>query len=117
MRQAVRVFRSQSVCARRCARGSVWAGEMQGKHIIYLDAGSGARKPITTEMISTVSSHIEIPLFVGGGITTPEKVYENCIAGANIVVVGNAIERDPLLIKDMAQAARSAASSSHKKLV
>jgi putative glycerol-1-phosphate prenyltransferase len=96
---------------------TAWAGEMQGKHIIYLDAGSGARKPITTEMISTVSSHIEIPLFVGGGITTPEKVYENCIAGANIVVVGNAIERDPLLIKDMAQAARSAASSAHKKLV
>ncbi len=40
-----------------------------------------------------VSSHIEIPLFVGGGILTPEKVYANCKAGANIIVVGNAIER------------------------
>ncbi len=85
---------------------TAWAGELQGKHVIYMDAGSGARRPVTSEMISKVSSHIEIPLFVGGGILTPDKVYENCKAGANIVVVGNAIERDPLLIRDMAQATR-----------
>lgn len=85
---------------------TAWAGELQGKHVIYMDAGSGARKPISVEMIKKVSSNIEIPLFVGGGILTPEKVYENCKAGANIVVVGNAIERDPLLIRDMAQATR-----------
>jgi len=90
---------------------TAWAGELQGKHIIYLDAGSGALNPVTTEMISKVSSHIEIPLIVGGGILTPEKVYENCKAGANLIVVGNAIERDPLLIKDMAQAAKAAISS------
>ncbi len=85
---------------------TAWAGEMQGKHIIYMDAGSGARRPVSAEMISKVSNHIDIPLVVGGGILTPEKVYENCLAGANIVVVGNAIERDPLLIRDMAQAIR-----------
>ncbi len=87
---------------------TAWAGELQGKHVIYMDAGSGARKPVSTEMISKVSSHLEIPLFVGGGILTPERVYENCVAGASIVVVGNAIERDPLLIRDMAQASREA---------
>jgi putative glycerol-1-phosphate prenyltransferase len=87
---------------------TAWAGELQGKHIIYMDAGSGARKPITTSMISKVSSHIDIPLFIGGGILTPEKVYENCQAGASIIVVGNAIERDPMLIKDMAAATRAA---------
>lgn len=86
---------------------TAWAGELQGKHIIYLDAGSGARKPVTEEMIQKVSSNIAVPLIVGGGIRTPEKVYENCKAGANIVVVGNAIEQDPLLIRDMAQAARA----------
>ena len=90
---------------------TAWAGEMQGKHLIYLDAGSGARRPVSAEMITTVSSHIEIPLIVGGGIVSPEKVYENCKAGANLIVVGNAIERDPLLIKDMAQAAKAAAGS------
>ena len=87
---------------------TAWAAEMQGKHIIYMDAGSGARKPISEEMIQKVSSHIEIPLVVGGGILTPEKAYENCKAGANLVVVGNAIERDPMLIKDMAQATKTA---------
>ena len=90
---------------------TAWAGELQGKHVIYLDAGSGARRPISVEMIRKVSSHIEIPLIVGGGIISPEKVYENCVAGANLIVVGNAIERDPLLIRDMAQAARAAVNS------
>ena len=85
---------------------TAWAGEMQGKHVIYMDAGSGARNPISTEMIKTVSDSIHIPLFVGGGITTPEKVRENCAAGANLIVVGNAIERDPMLIRDLAQATR-----------
>ena len=87
---------------------TAWAGELQGKHIIYMDAGSGARNPISEEMIHKVSSHIQIPLFVGGGITTPEKVYANCRAGATIVVVGNAIEKDPNLIRDLAQAAKQA---------
>lgn len=87
---------------------TAWAGELQGKHIIYMDAGSGARNPISIEMINKVSSHIDIPLVVGGGILTPEKVYANCTAGANIIVVGNAIERDPLLIRDLAAATREA---------
>jgi putative glycerol-1-phosphate prenyltransferase len=86
---------------------TAWAGELQGKHVIYMDAGSGARVPISTEMIHKVSSNIKIPLIVGGGIKTPEKVYENCKAGANIIVVGNAIERDPMLIKDLAQATKA----------
>ena len=85
---------------------TAWAGELQGKHIIYMDAGSGARNPISTEMIHKVSSHIDIPLFVGGGIQTPDKVWANCQAGAQVVVVGNAIERDPMLIKELAQATR-----------
>jgi putative glycerol-1-phosphate prenyltransferase len=87
---------------------TAWAGELQGKHVIYMDSGSGARIPISEEMIHKVSSNIEIPLFVGGGIHTPEKVYANCKAGATIVVVGNAIERDPMLIRDLAQAAKEA---------
>ncbi len=93
---------------------TAWAGELQGKHVIYMDAGSGARRPISAEMIHKVSSHIDIPLFVGGGILTPEKVYENCQAGANLIVVGNAIERDPLLIKDMAEATRESTSQQFK---
>jgi putative glycerol-1-phosphate prenyltransferase len=55
-------------------------------------------------MISAVSSHISIPLIIGGGITDPEKAYLNCKAGADIIVVGNAIEKDISLLKEMSAA-------------
>jgi phosphoglycerol geranylgeranyltransferase len=90
---------------------TAWAGELQGKHIIYMDAGSGARMPISEEMIRKVAKNTEIPMFVGGGILTPEKVYKNCQAGATIVVVGNAIEKDPSLIHDMAKATKMAVTA------
>ena len=80
------------------------AGEMLGMKLIYMDAGSGAKRPITESMIEMVSSHIEAPLIVGGGITTAEKAYLNCKAGADVIVVGNAIEKDTSLIKEMASA-------------
>lgn len=80
------------------------AGEMLGMKLIYMDAGSGARKPITEAMIQKVASVIEAPLIIGGGITTPEKAYLNCKAGADVIVVGNAIEKDPGLIREMAAA-------------
>ena len=83
------------------------AGEMLGQKLIYMDAGSGAQKAIPTEMIATVSAHIQIPLVVGGGITTPEKAKQNCMAGADIIVVGNAVEKDPALIQAIAEAIHS----------
>jgi putative glycerol-1-phosphate prenyltransferase len=58
-------------------------------------------------MIRTVSSHIESPLIVGGGITTPEKAYLSCKAGADVIVIGNAIEKDITLIKEMSYAIKS----------
>ncbi|MBD0377863.1 MAG: tRNA-dihydrouridine synthase, partial [Flavisolibacter sp.] len=80
------------------------AGEMLGKRLIYMDAGSGARKAIGEEMIATVAKHIEVPLIIGGGIRDAEKAYRNCKSGADVIVVGNAIEKDPSLIKEMAAA-------------
>jgi putative glycerol-1-phosphate prenyltransferase len=79
---------------------------MQGKHLIYMDAGSGAQTPISTEMIEKVSSNIAIPLIVGGGIRTPQKVHDNCIAGANVCVVGNALEQDMSLLKELCAATK-----------
>ena len=70
------------------------AGEMLGMKLIYMDAGSGAKRAITEHMIEKVARHIEIPLIIGGGITEPEKAYRNCKAGADVIVVGNAIEKD-----------------------
>lgn len=80
------------------------AGEMLGMKLIYMDAGSGARRPITESMIEKVSKVIDIPMVVGGGITDPEKAYLNCKAGADVIVVGNAIEKDASLIKEMSAA-------------
>lgn len=80
------------------------AGEMLGMKLIYMDAGSGAKKCISEEMIQQVASCIEVPLIVGGGIVDPEKAYLNGKAGADVIVVGNAIEKDPVLIKEMAAA-------------
>lgn len=83
------------------------AGEMLGMKIIYMDAGSGARRAISETMIEQVSSSIQVPLIIGGGITDPEKAYLNCKAGADVIVVGNAIEKDETLIMEMASAIHS----------
>ncbi len=83
------------------------AGEMLGMKLIYMDAGSGAKRAITEAMIEKVAKNIEVPLIIGGGITTPEKAYLNCKAGADIIVVGNAIEKDPTLIAEISAAIHS----------
>ncbi|MCW3113131.1 MAG: geranylgeranylglyceryl/heptaprenylglyceryl phosphate synthase [Segetibacter sp.] len=85
------------------------ASEMLGMKLIYMDAGSGAKRPITESMIAMVAANIEAPLIVGGGISDPEKAYLNCKAGADVIVIGNAIEKDPALIKEMATAVHSLA--------
>ena len=80
------------------------AGEMLGLRLLYMDAGSGAKVPISEEIIESVSGAVSVPLIVGGGIRTPEKAAANANAGADVIVVGNAIESDPNLVLEMAQA-------------
>jgi putative glycerol-1-phosphate prenyltransferase len=84
------------------------AGEMLGMKTLYMDAGSGARRPIHEDMIAAVAAHVSVPLIVGGGITDPEKAHRNCRAGADLVVVGNAIEKDASLIREMSAAVHGA---------
>jgi putative glycerol-1-phosphate prenyltransferase len=74
------------------AVATAMAGEMLGHRLIYLEAGSGARESVNTEMIAEVRSRVSIPLVVGGGIQTPEQIRETYRAGADIIVVGSAIE-------------------------
>jgi putative glycerol-1-phosphate prenyltransferase len=83
------------------------AGEMLGMKLIYMDAGSGAKRAISESMIRIVAEHIEAPLIIGGGIIEPEKAYLNCKAGADVIVVGNAIEKDASLIREMSDAIHS----------
>jgi phosphoglycerol geranylgeranyltransferase len=83
------------------------AGEMQGKRLIYMDAGSGAKNAISNSMLQRVSSNIAIPLIVGGGIRDAETAYNICKAGADVIVVGNAIEKNNSLIHEIASAVKS----------
>ena len=80
------------------------AGEMLGLKLIYLEAGSGAMMPVSTSMISKVKQMIKIPLIVGGGIRTPEIAAEAAKAGADIVVIGTAFEKEPELLMKFAEA-------------
>ena len=83
------------------------AAEMLGLRLVYMDAGSGAKRPVSESMIESVAQKIELPLIVGGGILDPEKAYRNCKMGADVIVVGNAIEKDSSLIKEMSSAVHS----------
>jgi len=83
------------------------AGEMLGLKMIYMDAGSGALHCVPEEMIEQVNKNIGIPLVVGGGINTPQKALRACKAGADIIVVGNAIEKNKSLLKKIAAAVHS----------
>jgi putative glycerol-1-phosphate prenyltransferase len=80
------------------------AGELLGLKMIYMDAGSGAKAPVSLDMIETVSNGINIPLLVGGGIKKPERAAATIAAGADAIVVGTAIENNPGLIREMAEA-------------
>lgn len=76
------------------------AGEMLGLKMIYLEGGSGAKIPVSESMIKSVKKNIEIPLMVGGGIRTAENMKKAFLAGADIVVIGTAIEQKPELLEE-----------------
>ena len=71
------------------------AAQMMGKKAIYLEAGSGAITPVSTEIIKAVRAHTSIKLIVGGGIRTPEAMQSAYDAGADMVVIGNHFEDHP----------------------
>lgn len=87
------------------------AGEMLGLKLIYLEAGSGAEHPVPLAMINQVKQNTGIPLLTGGGIRTPEKAKEAALAGADIIVIGTAFEKNPGLIAEMAEAVHGVTKS------
>lgn len=89
------------------AVSTAMAGEMLGLRLIYLDGGSGAEKPVTASMISQVKQNISVPLIVGGGIRTPGEAKRSFDAGADVIVVGNAIQDEHNLLMEIAEVAYS----------
>ena len=82
------------------------AGTMLGMQHIYMDAGSGAKHAVSPQMVKAVASEIDVPLIVGGGIRSAEEAVERAEAGADVIVVGNMTEKQPLIISEMADALR-----------
>jgi len=68
------------------------AGQYLGMRFMYLEAGSGARRPVPPEMIRSVKSYIDVPLIIGGGIKSRNQALAAASAGADIIVTGNVIE-------------------------
>lgn len=90
------------------------AGEMLGLRLIYMDAGSGAQQTIHPDMVAKVAANTQVPLVVGGGIDGPEKAAAISRAGADVIVVGNAIEREVGLIKKISDSIKSMANEPHR---
>ena len=80
------------------------AGQLLGLGAIYLEAGSGARHHVPFDMISAVAGAIDIPLIVGGGIRDAETAARICQAGADMIVVGSALEKDPSMLVELREA-------------
>jgi phosphoglycerol geranylgeranyltransferase len=85
------------------AASTAMAGEMLGLQTIYVDAGSGAEKEISQRMIAAVRKSISVPLIVGGGIDSAPKAIAALEAGADMIVVGNALEKDPNLLTEVSE--------------
>lgn len=79
------------------------AGEMLGLQCIYMDAGSGAEREISQKMIASVRKAVSIPLIVGGGINTAQKAHNALEAGADMIVIGNALEKNPELLIEISE--------------
>ncbi len=90
------------------ATATAIAGEMLGNSLIYMDAGSGASKPISKTVIKSVSNAIDIPLIIGGGIRSYEEAKRALDSGANCIVVGNAAEDNPTILFEIASAVADA---------
>jgi phosphoglycerol geranylgeranyltransferase len=79
------------------------AGEMLGLKLLYIDGGSGAQMPVSLKMIAEVRKSVEIPIIVGGGINTPKKALDALSAGADLIVIGNGIEKDANLLIEVSE--------------
>jgi len=88
------------------ATATAIAGQLLGQKLVYMDAGSGARKVVSPQMIEAVKEQIEVPLMIGGGIDSPDKLSMAFNSGADIVVAGNILEKNPELLDSFMQITR-----------
>ncbi len=80
------------------------AGEMLGHKMIYLEAGSGSGRVVNEQVIREVKDNIQVPLITGGGIKTGKQAKKVYASGADMIVIGNAIEQDQEIILSACEA-------------
>ena len=88
------------------ATATALAGEMMGQRLLFLDAGSGALNPISAKTIKLISKTVSLPVIVGGGIKKYGQAYDALMAGADVLVIGNAAESNPSVLKEIANAVK-----------
>ena len=98
------------------AASTAMAGEMVGMKLIYLEAGSGAKKPVSSNMIAAVRESIGLPLIAGGGIRDAERASESSKAGADVIVIGNGFEEDTSLLFEISCAVHEAGGLPKRKI-
>ena len=89
-----RVTKTEPLSGKEIISQTAKAGEFLGMKLIYLEAGSGAKYPVSEEIIIETKNRINTPLIVGGGIRTKEALNNAYKAGADLVVIGTAFETD-----------------------
>lgn len=77
------------------------AGELLGMKLIYLEAGSGALLPVSSEIIRQVKTDVGLPLIVGGGIKSKKQLEQAYQAGADLIVIGTAFEDDEAFFEEI----------------
>jgi len=70
------------------------AAEYLGMKVVYLEAGSGADLPVPDKMIHAIAGMCNLPIIVGGGITSPEIARQKVMVGAGFIVTGTVFEKD-----------------------
>lgn len=83
------------------------AGEYLGMKLLYLEAGSGAKAPIDAAIISRVKTQLKIPLIVGGGVKSKAALDRAYTAGADLVVIGTAFEKDETFFNEISKPKKS----------
>lgn len=77
------------------------AAQQLGFKAVYLEAGSGAKQNISATLIKSIKREITIPIIVGGGLDSPLKVKQIINSGANMIVIGNALEKNVFLLTEI----------------
>jgi phosphoglycerol geranylgeranyltransferase len=77
------------------------AAEQLGFKAVYLEAGSGAKTNIPTDLVKRVKKQVSIPVIIGGGIDSKQKTQQAIKTGANMIVIGNALEKNVYLLNEI----------------